>query len=160
MDNPLFRKESLTTANSPEQLKKYIRITNPSVWIVLAAVLIMLIGIVVWGVFGTITTTVKTGSTVTDGKAICYVSTTDIAKIKDGLPVIFQSDSEKITGSVISIAETPDKMKSSTYLQYYSGIEAGDLCYRVEADAAGLPDGVYKATVQVEKINPIVFVIH
>lgn len=50
----LFREKSLERVSSPEQLDDYIRVTTPSVWIVLAATVITLLGILAWSVFGTV----------------------------------------------------------------------------------------------------------
>ena len=40
----LFRKKSMEKVTSPEQLNDYIRVSNPGVWTVLAAVVILLAG--------------------------------------------------------------------------------------------------------------------
>ena len=45
----LYRKESLDRIQSPEQLNDYLRVTNPSVWILLIAVILLLVGLLVWG---------------------------------------------------------------------------------------------------------------
>ena len=37
----VFRKKSLDQINSPEQLDDYIRVTTPSVWIVLLALVVI-----------------------------------------------------------------------------------------------------------------------
>ena len=42
----LFRKESMDRIQSPEQLNDYLRVTNPAMWVVLAAVIILLVGVV------------------------------------------------------------------------------------------------------------------
>lgn len=46
----IFRKESLERMSSPEKLNDYIKVSNPSVWVILGAIAIMLIAVVVWGV--------------------------------------------------------------------------------------------------------------
>ena len=56
MDNSIFRKKSIERISSPEQLGDYIRVSNPSVWIILGAIIVLLIGSCVWGIFGTIDT--------------------------------------------------------------------------------------------------------
>ena len=38
----VFRKKSLDRVNSPEQLNEYIRVANPGVWVILAAVIVLL----------------------------------------------------------------------------------------------------------------------
>lgn len=50
----VFRKKSLDQINSPEQLDDYIRVTTPSVWIVLLALVVLLVGILAWSIFGSI----------------------------------------------------------------------------------------------------------
>ncbi len=52
----IFREKSVAQASSPESLNDYIRVTTPPVWLVLAALLILLAGILIWSVFGTVET--------------------------------------------------------------------------------------------------------
>jgi hypothetical protein len=53
--NSIFRKTSLDGISSPERLNDYIRVSNPSVWIVLAAVAVLLAAAAVWGCTAEIT---------------------------------------------------------------------------------------------------------
>ena len=48
----LFRKKSMDRVSSPEQLNDYIRVTSPSVWLVLLAIVLLLAGILIWSTFG------------------------------------------------------------------------------------------------------------
>lgn len=57
----LFRKETLDKLQSPEQLDDYIKVTTPSMWMILTAVIILLAGIFIWAVFGTVTINTDTG---------------------------------------------------------------------------------------------------
>ena len=50
----IFREKSLKKVNQPEDLNDYIRVTRPSVWIVLIATVLILIGIIAWMIFGNI----------------------------------------------------------------------------------------------------------
>lgn len=45
--------------SSPEQLNDYIRVSNPGVWMILFCIIILLIGMCVWGVFGRFETTLE-----------------------------------------------------------------------------------------------------
>ena len=47
----LYRKESLERIESPEQMNQILRVTNPSVWLLLTAVILLLVGLLVWGSF-------------------------------------------------------------------------------------------------------------
>ena len=44
----LFRKESVERVSSPEQLSDYLHVTSPAIWVVLAAVILLLAGLFVW----------------------------------------------------------------------------------------------------------------
>ncbi len=50
----LFRKKSMDRISSPEQLNDYIKVTTPSVWLVLVATIIILIGVLAWSSHGTV----------------------------------------------------------------------------------------------------------
>ena len=53
-ERSIFRKKSIERVSSPEQLNDYIRVTTPSVWLILVATIILIIGTFVWGIFGRI----------------------------------------------------------------------------------------------------------
>ena len=63
--NSIFRQKSIDKVSSPEKLDDYIRVTTPSVWITLAAIVILLAGIVIWGTFGELTIHNADGTTET-----------------------------------------------------------------------------------------------
>lgn len=50
----IFRQKSMDRVSSPEQLNDYIRVTTPSVWLVLAAIILLLVGMLAWSVLGTV----------------------------------------------------------------------------------------------------------
>lgn len=58
----IFREKSMERVSSPEQLNDYLKVTTPSVWLVLLALVILLAGILAWSVFGTVEATAEDGS--------------------------------------------------------------------------------------------------
>ena len=62
-DMSIFRRKSMERVSSPEQLNDYIRVTSPSVWLVLAALVVLLIGMLAWSVFGKVEATDANGTT-------------------------------------------------------------------------------------------------
>ncbi len=40
--------------SSPEQLNDYLKVTNPKIWMLLVAVVLLLVGLLLWGSFTTI----------------------------------------------------------------------------------------------------------
>jgi len=103
MNDSIFRKKSLDRVSSPEQLTDYIKVSSPSVWIVLLAVVIMLISVLIWSVFGAIPSTVKINALVKDGVAVCYVDSNTVVKLKAGMP----SELAGTKGTVLEISGTP-----------------------------------------------------
>ena len=63
----LFRSKSLERIQSPEQLNDYLRVTNPAVWLVLAAVGLLLVGMLIWGSFAYIGSFVDGNAAVENG---------------------------------------------------------------------------------------------
>ena len=52
--NSLFRENSMEQISSPEQLTDYLHVTNPTVWAVMAAIILLLVGMLVWGSLATV----------------------------------------------------------------------------------------------------------
>ena len=52
----LFREKTLERISSPEKLTDYLRVTNPGIWAVLGAVIILLGGLFIWATIGTLET--------------------------------------------------------------------------------------------------------
>ena len=54
-ENGIFRSKSIEKVTGPESLNDYIRVTTPSVWIVLSALVLLLLGMLAWSIFGRVT---------------------------------------------------------------------------------------------------------
>lgn len=157
MSDEIFRKSSVDRLNAPEQLNEYIRVAQPSVWLVLAAIVLLLAGVLVWGVFGLIQTKLDCGALVENGIAVCYLNAQDAAKARPGDPVSVAD----LDGTLKNVAAAPTRAKDEdAYLLRLSDLVAGAPCYlaEVEMDTTGLEDGVYPATLTVESLHPITFV--
>ena len=156
MNNSIFRQSSIDRLKSPEQLNSYIRVANPTVWLILAAIILLLIGVVIWGVFGTVESTVSAGAMVNGGGAICFVSEENAAKISAGQPVLI----EGVYGTVYEVSRRPVQNKEiDSYLLHLSGLSADGFCYPVAIKISGVSSGVHTAKITVESINPITFVV-
>ncbi len=60
-EKSIFRKKSIDRVTSPEQLDDYIKVTTPSVWLILLATVILIAGALFWAFFGTIHVNTDTG---------------------------------------------------------------------------------------------------
>lgn len=103
MNGQLFRKKSLDRVSSPEQLNDYIRVLNPNVWMVLAAVIIFLVGVCVWGIFGHLDTVIKTAGECRGGVVTCYVKESDISAVQTGMEITVDGK----TGTVTDVGTVP-----------------------------------------------------
>ena len=69
----LFREKSVEVIESPEALNDYLRVTSPGIWLILASVVLFLIAVCIWGVFGHIDSTMDTAVVSKDGDVDCLV---------------------------------------------------------------------------------------
>ena len=129
----VYRKASVERISSPEQLNDYLRVTNPSVWIVLAAVVLLLAGTLIWA-------------------SLTYIgsSVSGVAAVDDGVMTVHFDDPtlEKNVeaGMSVTVGET-----SSVIVSVGSGADG-----RAFAQAAtALADGTYDATVQYKRTQII-----
>ena len=100
MNEQLFRQKSIEKVSSPEQLDRYIRVANPGVWVILIAVIILLAGVVAWGYFGHLDTTLSTAVVAEEGKGVIYVKEADVSKVAFGMPV-------RVEGKEYTISDIP-----------------------------------------------------
>lgn len=156
MNNSIFRKKSIARVSSPEQLNDYLRVANPSVWMILSAVIILLAGICVWGIFGHLDTVLPTVGICEGGVLRCYVADTDIAEVAAGMPLAVNGQEYTIS----AVSEQPISLDETTgsYLAHKGNLQPGQWVCIVTAVAADLPDGIYDADIITERVAPISFV--
>lgn len=178
----IFNQRATEKLRSPDDLDKYVRVTNPSVWVILAACIALLAGLLVWGVFGAVTTSVSTTGTVVtldeskvssamgidsqlpDKKvAVCFLSAEDVANVDVGEEADVGGQTMKVSW-VSPIPASPDEwdgLIGSDYL--VKALFQGDWAYPVsfEGDVSKLEEGVpIKVTITTERIAPISLILN
>lgn len=121
----LFRKESVERVSSPEQLSDYLRVTTPAVWVVLAAVILMISSLFVWS-----------GLTSVES----YAAGT--AEVRGGVLTLHFDDAEKASNVDVGMDVRVGELVSSVLTVGLD--ENGELIAVAKAD---LPDGSYEARV-------------
>lgn len=98
MDESIYRKQSMERINSPEALNDYLRVTNPAVWMILIAVILLLAGMLVWSTSATIDS-YATGTAVVEGGTMqVYFDDAKMAEsVGPGMTVIVGTTEVKIT---------------------------------------------------------------
>lgn len=159
MSGQLFRKSSIERISSPEQLNDYVRVSGLGVWMVLAAVILLLAGACVWGIFGHLDTRLDSAGTCEDGVLTCYVRESDIEAVRQaagaGMGVTVSGQSYQIFELGEAPAAIPQEMDD--YLLYLGGFQPGEWVYEVKAETA-LPDGIYEVFMITESVSPMSFV--
>ncbi len=67
-DKQIFRKNVMDRLSSPEELNDYLHITSPSVWIALVAVVLVLVGTIVWSSVTFVNSYIDATAEVEDGR--------------------------------------------------------------------------------------------
>ena len=122
MKNNVFREKSLKRISSPEQLNDYIRVSNPSLWLVVGALSIMLIAAFIWSISGNITSKVDATGVFQDidrkpgiETVVCFVGVDDSQKLTKGMEVRlynkYKSSNEHIIGKVSRVSGVPVKQE-------------------------------------------------
>ena len=134
MQNKLFRQKSIDRVSSPEQLQDYMRVTNPGVWMVLAAVIVLLAGILIASIAGRVESTVSVTARIENGVATVTAQGRDAEQLAEGMVLRVRDGEAKIAGVRWITSDTAEATA------------------RID-----LPDGVYEASVVTEVITPIRF---
>lgn len=136
MSKPIFRQKSLDKVKSPDQLNTYIQISNPSVWILLVSVIFLLLGFCLWGIFGQLRTVIQTDAHCSAGVITCTLTDADAENVRPGMDAF-------IDGQQGIVAEVTVRTGG------------GSTC--ILTMPSPLPEGIYQAQIEVERIHPISF---
>lgn len=112
MENRLFRQQSMDQVNSPEQIRDYLRVTSPKLWMVIAAVLVLLAGFLAYLSVAekeiTVPVRVKVENVQMDGREHAFVSfeipTENRDNYRQGMVVRFNG----VTGKIRYFVETEE----------------------------------------------------
>ena len=133
--NPgIFRQKNLDRINSPEQLTDYLKVTNPGIWMLLAAVIILLGGLFVWSISGRLETVRDGVAVVENGQAVIMMTDASSEEISSGMTVRIGNDEYSI-----ATVETDDYGRAVAYAP------------------TDKTDGKYDVKVVTESIHPIKF---
>ena len=152
-----MEENKLKKVNSPEQLDQYIKLSNPGVWFVLVAIIILLVGVCIWGMFGQIDTKVKSVVITENYVSNCYIKEDDISKVQNGMKIEVNNN----TYSISSIDNTPIKIDDSfsEYAIKLGGYSKDEWVYKCKLNST-LPSGVYSGEIIVESISPSKFILN
>ena len=159
MARSIFRKASLDRISNPEQLNDYIRVTNPGVWMIMSAVILLLAGICVWCVFGRLDTTLTVAAVTENNQTVCYVKESDMQTVESGMLVRIGEKQYQL--GEISQRPVPVDSSFAEYLLHVGDLAEGEWVYVAALDDVHGEDGVIvEAKIVVESIAPMRFVMN
>ncbi|MBE6864623.1 MAG: hypothetical protein E7495_08730 [Ruminococcus flavefaciens] len=132
--NEVFRQKSLERISSPEQLTDYLKVTNPGIWVMLAAVIVLLGGLFVWSMVGNLETLTDASALVENGQARINVTDSSKGEISSGMTVRIGNDEYRI-----------------------SSVEKDEFGRIVAFAPVNEADGKYDVKIVTESIHPIEF---
>ena len=159
MARSIFRKVSLDRVSNPEQLNDYIRVTNPGVWMIMSAVILLLAGICVWGIFGRMDTTITAGAVTENNQTVCYVKDSEFQKLESGMQVRIGEERYQIS----SISQQPVQVDNTfaDYLIHVGDLAEGQWVYAVLLDDTYGDHGmIFEVKIVIESIAPMSFVLN
>jgi len=156
MNESIFRQKNIERISSPEKLNDYVRVTNPSIWIVLIGTVLLLAGAIVWAIAGRLDTYVTCVAVSENDGLICLIGENDISGINIG-------DSVEVGGQIYKISSIADRPVNASQLDEYA-LHRGSLdqekwVFKAELEGS-LPDGIYDASILTEQISPISFIFN
>ena len=153
----LFRKKSLDRISSPEQLNNYIRVSTPSVWLLLTAIALLLAGVCVWGVFGHMDTTLPAVAVCRDGAVTAYVQKADAERVHPKAQVFLDG----VQGQVLSVGAEPIQVDESftEYMLYVGSLQQGEWVAAIQLDLS-CPEGVHPVQIVIDSVSPLSFVLN
>lgn len=138
MNEEIYREKSLEKVKSPENLEDYIRVSNPSVWILIISIIVLLVGACVWGTVGHVDSTLDVNVRSEVGGLTAYVDDADVQDMRPGMIV-----------------------KIKDFEATISKIERNGQIYicTLQTDKT-LPEGFYDGKLVVERVSPLSFVFN
>ena len=151
-EKQIFREKSIEQLSAPEQLMDYLRVTGPGIWLILIGIIVLMAGILIWGVVGSISSSVSVPAQAEDGVLHCYVLQEDMKNADDTVD-IFVGDLEMEAS--LKEAKTITLDSDDAPQLYETGyLTAGKNAMELTCDTK-LKDGFYQAELTTETLKPI-----
>lgn len=136
-NSELYTQRSMEGLSSPDQLKDYLKVTGTPVWIVMIAVLLLLVGIFLWGAAATLTSYTPVKGVVQNG--VLSVTLQDAS----GEGVTFDEDGDTIVCRIGNVDA----------VLLVNGKDANG--YSIASGEVALPEGTYDVRVGYRQIKAI-----
>ncbi|MBE5791595.1 MAG: hypothetical protein E7322_05480 [Clostridiales bacterium] len=163
MQNNLFKKSSMERITSPEKLNDFIKVSNPTSWMILGMALAIILGLLCWGIFGSLNESVMFNGHMKEEKLYCYANGNLADQLEAGMPATItpQGSGETFEGRIVTVAEHPLSYDEATrgitsdYILSSLGLTGWNIAVVVESDAPLYEGVVYTVSVVTDTYRPI-----
>ena len=158
LSSSIFNKKATEKLRNPDDLEKYIRLTNPSILVILGACAALIAGLLSWGVFGSVSTSVSLTGVLSKDQVMCFLPTEDAAKVHVGDMASVAGEHMKVS-KISTIPISRDEAKSIIPSDYLvSTLMGEDWAYQVifEGDTSKIAPGIpLSVNITTERIAPL-----
>ncbi|MBR3318616.1 MAG: hypothetical protein IKG21_12430 [Atopobiaceae bacterium] len=160
LNSALFKKQAAEKLYSPEDLDRYVHIAKPGIWVLLAMCTSFIVGLIVWGFFGTVYVNVNATGARIGNKVCCYLPSENASHVRVGNSARVNDEQLRVA-SISDIPLSKDELEKavgSDYLVYQLSGNA-EWVYEItfEGEGAGnLQEGVpLSVGITADQVTPV-----
>ena len=135
----IYRQKSLDRISSPEQMHDYMRVTSPQLWMILAVIISLLAGLIIFSATTKMESAITVKGTVTGKTCVLQLDASQRNNLDPGMSV-------RIDG------------KEAVITSFY--LDRNGLTGNVELGDLDIAEGEYDVEIVTESTNPIDFLLH
>lgn len=151
----IFRDKSIERISSPDQLNDYVKLTNPGVWFVVAAIMTILFGALIFGIVGHIDSSVPGVCISENGKAVCLVKREYGERFREDM--YMKADGKEYKVFLKNAKPVALDSSMDSYALFVGNMELSEWVYVIDVEGE-VPDGIYEARIVTERISPLSFI--
>ena len=133
--------------------------SGPGIWMVIAAVIILLLGVCIWGVMGHLDTVITTAAVAANMTLTVYIPEKQISSVLNRTVTAEGREYEITDASCSNESFAVRGGEFSEYALHLSGLQIGEWVYAARFDTE-LPDGIYGAHIVTDSVSPMSFVFN
>ena len=150
----VFRDKSIERLSSPDQLNDYVKLSDPGIWFILAAIVVILTGACIFGMIGHIDSVVPGVGIVKDKSMVCLVKKEYGSRFAKGMKAKIDDKEYRVTlrsDKPVTVWDSTD-----SYALYVGNMQPGEWVYEIDVDGE-FTDGNYEVELIVDEVSPLSF---
>ena len=158
----VFSQKAFDKMRSPDDLDKALSVAAPGLWAVILACAVLVAGLVVWGVFGTVISSVTTQGVRTGDQLLCLLTSEEASYVEEGEPANVAGRRMSVSSvSTIPIShEEARELLGSDYLADTLMKEKWAYVVLFDGDPSAFTEGaLMKVHITTDRVSPVELVL-